>query len=126
MMARVLALMVGVFYTLTGGWAFLFPQGFYSTIAPFTPYNLHLLHDVGAFQVGLGAALLAAAVAGRGLAPVVLGVMVGSLLHLVAHLIDVHLGGHPGTDLPALTLIVVLLALALVLELRRPPLKDRL
>ena len=126
MMARVLALTMGVFYTLSGGWAFLCPQGFYSTIATFTPYNLHLLHDAGAFQVGLGAALLAAALAGRGLAPVVLGVMAGSLLHLVAHLMDVHLGGHPRTDLPALTLIVVLLALAFVLELRRPHRQDRL
>jgi hypothetical protein len=37
MMARVIALMVGASYTLAVGWAFLFPQGFYSTIAPFTP-----------------------------------------------------------------------------------------
>ncbi len=70
MTARGLALAVGIFYLLTGGWAFLFPTGFYSIVANLTPYNLHLLHDIGAFQVGLGTALLAAAVAGRGLAPI--------------------------------------------------------
>jgi hypothetical protein len=118
MMARGLAYVVGSFYLLSGGWAFLFPSGFYSAVATFTPYNLHLLHDVGAFQVGLGAALLAAAVAGRGLAPVLLGVLAGSLLHLFAHLMDIRLGGHPATDLPILALIVVVLIAALVLELR--------
>jgi hypothetical protein len=118
LMARGLAYVVGSFYLLSGGWAFLFPSGFYTTVATFTPYNLHLLHDAGAFQIGLGASLVAAAVSARSLAPVLLGVMVGSLLHLFAHLIDVRLGGHPATDLPILALIVVVLATALVLELR--------
>ena len=118
MTARVLANAVGAFYLLSGAWAFLFPTTFYSTVASFTPYNLHLLHDAGAFQVGLGASLLAAALVGRGLAPVLIGVLAGSLLHLVAHVIDIRLGGHPATDLPILTLIVVVLAIALALELR--------
>jgi len=118
MMARALAFVVGTFYLLSGAWAFLFPSGFYSTVATFTPYNLHLLHDAGAFQVGLGVSLLAAAVAGRGLAPVLLGVLAGSLLHLFAHLLDIRLGGHPATDVPALALIVAVLAYALLLELR--------
>lgn len=118
MTARAIAFIVGAFYLLSGGWAFLFPSGFYATVATFTPYNLHLLHDAGAFQVGLGVALVGAALAGRGLAPVVAGVLAGSLLHLLAHLIDINLGGHPATDLPALALIVVLLVLALVLEVR--------
>jgi len=118
MIARVLASVVGVFYLLSGGWALLFPSGFYSTVATFSPYNVHLLHDVGAFQIGLGASLLAAAIAGRGLAPVLLGVLAGSVLHLIAHVMDIHLGGHPETDVPILGLIVAALACALVLELR--------
>lgn len=121
MTSRGLALAVGVFYALTGGWAFLFPTGFYSIVATFSPYNLHLIHDAGAFQVGLGAVLVAAAIAGQGLVPALIGVLTGSLLHLVAHVVDIHLGGHPGTDLPTLILIAAALALALVLELRRPP-----
>jgi hypothetical protein len=118
MTARALAFVVGTFYVLSGGWAFLFPNGFYSTVATFTPYNLHLLHDAGAFQMGLGASLLGAAVAGRGLVPVLFGVLAGSLFHLVAHVMDIRLGGHPATDIPALAVIVGVLAFALVLELR--------
>lgn len=125
MTSRILAIAVGAFYALNGGWAFLFPTGFYSIVATFSPYNLHLIHDAGAFQVGLGVVLVAAAIAGRGLVPALIGVLTGSFLHLVAHLVDIHLGGHPGTDLPALTLIAAALALALVLDLRRPPQKSR-
>lgn len=124
MTARGLALAVGIFYLLGGGWAFLFPTSFYSTVATFSPYNLHLLHDAGAFQVGLGTVLVAASVAGRGLAPAVIGALAGSLLHLIAHLIDISLGGHPATDLPFLTLIVGALTLALVLD-RRTQHRDR-
>jgi hypothetical protein len=118
MVARAIAAAVGTFYMVSGGWAFLFPSGFYSTVATFTPYNLHLLHDAGAFQIGLGVSLLAVVVAGRGLAPVLSGVLAGSVLHLIAHVMDIRLGGHPATDLPALALIVAVLASALVLELR--------
>jgi hypothetical protein len=68
----------------------------------------------------MGAVLLAAAIIGRSLAPALIGVLAGSLLHLAAHVMDVRLGGHPTTDLPALTAIVAVLAVALNLELRRP------
>ena len=125
MTSRVLGLAVGAFYTWTGGWAFLFPTGFYSIVATFSPYNLHLIHDLGAFQVGLGVVLVGAAIAGRGLVPALIGVLTGSLLHLVAHVLDIHLGGHPETDLPVLTLIAASLALALVLEYRKQPQKGR-
>jgi uncharacterized membrane protein len=120
MRARILAAAVGLFYTFTGAWSFLFPTGFYSTVASFTPYNLHLLHDLGAFQVGLGIVLLAAAATDRGLVPALVGVLAASVLHLIAHLLDIRLGGHPATDLPALTVIAAVLGLALYWELRRP------
>lgn len=119
MLPRVLAAVVGSFYVLTGAWSFLFPAYFYSAVASFSPYNLHLLHDVGAFQVGLGAVLVVAALSGNGLIPALLGVLVGSLLHLTAHVLDVQLGGHPTTDLPVLTLIVILLSVALYTQWRR-------
>jgi uncharacterized membrane protein len=120
MVARALAAIIGVFYAFTGMWSFFFPAGFYSSVANFTPYNIHLLHDVGAFQVGLGYVLLAAAMMGRGLVPALIGVLAASLLHLAAHVLDIRLGGHPTTDLPALTAICVVLAVALYLELRHP------
>ena len=125
MISRALALAVGVVYLLAGGWAFLLPFGFYSAVANFSPYNGHLLHDVGAFQVGLGVVLLAAALTGRGLVPALLGVLAGSLLHLAAHLEDLGLGGHPATDVAALTLLAVALTVALLLELRGTPRMQR-
>ena len=116
--ARLLGGAVGAFYLLTGAWAFLFPATFYSTVAGFAPYNLHLLHDAGAFQIGMGAVLLVAAIAGKGLVPALIGVLTGSLVHLVAHIEDIRLGGHPSTDIPALALIAAVLSLALYLEAR--------
>ena len=120
MVARIIAGVVGLFYVVTGAWSFLLPANFYSAVASFSPYNLHLLHDAGAFQIGLGAVLVTAVLSGKGLAAALSGVLAGSLLHLAAHLLDIRLGGHPMTDLPVLTLIVVVLAMALYVELRRP------
>jgi hypothetical protein len=40
-----------------GLWAFLDPPSF-SGFVDFAPYNEHLIHDAGAFQIGIGAALL--------------------------------------------------------------------
>jgi hypothetical protein len=117
-MTRALASAVGIFYLLSGAAAFFAPTTFYSAVATFSPFNLHLFHDAGAFQIGLGAALVAAAVAGRGLAPVLLGVLVGSLFHLFAHVIDIRLGGHPTTDIPILSILVLVLAFAFLLEIR--------
>src|SRR5229473_1346005 len=107
MTARILAAIVGLFYTVTGAWSYLLPANFYSTVADFAPYNVHLLHDVGAFQVGMGLVLLAAAATGQGLAPALFGVLIGSLLHLFGHNTDIRLGGHPTTDIPVLSAIGV-------------------
>jgi hypothetical protein len=118
MVARALAGGIGFFYLVTGAWSFLFPAYFYSAIANFSPYNLHLFHDLGAFQIGLGVVLVIAALTGKGLVAALVGVLAGSLLHVVAHLLDMQLGGHPATDLPILVVIVVVLAYALAMELR--------
>ena len=61
---RVIAVLAGVFLVGFGIWAFLSPSTFYSSIALFPPYNQHFLHDVGAFQVGLGIAFALAATVG--------------------------------------------------------------
>jgi hypothetical protein len=42
-----------------GLWAFLAPPSF-SDFIDFAPYNQHLVHDAGAFKVGIGAAVLLA------------------------------------------------------------------
>src|SRR5215469_1689577 len=119
--ARGIAILVGAFYVVVGLWAFLAPAGFSGTIAPFPPFNQHLFHDAGAFQVGLGLALLLGATARAALQPallaVLLAVLAASILHVVSHVEDRTLGGHV-TDVPALSLLCALLALAAALELR--------
>jgi NAD(P)H-binding len=53
-------------FTLGGVWALFAPHLFFAVIATYPPYNRHLFHDVGAFQLGIAAALAAGiAVAGR-------------------------------------------------------------
>lgn len=118
--ARVIALAIGAFYILVGLWAFFDPASFYSLVATFQPFNAHLLHDAGAFQVGLGLALLLTAVLGHGLRPALFAVLAASLLHLVAHIEDVRLGGHPATDFTVLGLLCLALAAALILDTRSP------
>jgi uncharacterized membrane protein len=118
--ARIIALAVGVVYLLLGLWAFLDPAIFYGQVATFPPYNQHFLHDAGAFQVGLGLALLLPAVLGRGLRPALLAVLAASLLHFGAHAEDLRLGGHPATDLTVLGMLCLALVAALVVDTRLP------
>jgi len=118
--ARIIALAIGVFYLLVGLWAFLDPASFYGEVATFQPYNQHFLHDAGAFQVGLGLALLLPAVLGRGVRPALLAVLAASLLHFGAHVEDMRLGGHPATDLSVLGVLCLALAAALVVDTRLP------
>ena len=115
--ARGIAIAVGAFYVVAGLWAFLGPARFYSAVAPFPPYNQHLFHDAGAFQVGLGLALVLCSATRAGLQPALLAVLAASLLHAGSHVEDRALGGHV-TDVPALSLLCALLAVAVVLERR--------
>jgi hypothetical protein len=116
--ARVIGAVVGVFYLATGAWAFLAPLNFFSAVATFVPLNVHLLHDAGAFQVGLGLALTVPIALRAPVRASLIAVLGASVLHVLAHVEDIRLGGHPTTDLPVLTLICVALAVALVADLR--------
>src|SRR5215218_9813471 len=51
------AIVVGGFMLIFGVWSLLFPRSFDAFI-DFPPYNQHLLHDVGAFQIGIGVSVL--------------------------------------------------------------------
>ncbi len=115
---RVVGAVIGAFYFVTGAWAFLAPMSFFSAVATFAPLNLHLLHDAGAFQVGLGLALTLPVALRAPLRAPLIAVLGASVLHVVAHVEDIRLGGHPTTDLPVLTSICVALAVALVVEVR--------
>lgn len=106
--ARGLAAVFGVWLVAFGLWAFFAPASFYAAIATYPPYNEHLLHDVGAFQLGLGATLLAALVYSDALVVALVGNAVGATVHFVAHAADTDLGGRPSDPLTVGVLAAVI------------------
>jgi hypothetical protein len=100
-------------FLLPGAWAFADPASFYDAVALFPPYNRHLLHDVGAFQLGLGTALVLGLVGWNGLRVALWAVAVAAVLHAISHVIDRDLGGRD-TDPLALSLVAAVLVAAAV------------
>lgn len=118
--ARIIAGIAGLFFVAFGLWAFFDPVSFYDSIAEFPPYNRHFLHDIGAFQIGLGAVLLAAAVwPASALFAALLGTTIGAGSHAAAHIHDHDLGG-ADTDVPFFLLLTVVLAAGAALARPRP------
>ena len=112
---------VGAFGALNvalGFWALIDPQSFFDNIAEFEPYNEHLIHDLGAFQLGIGAALLFALVwRGDAVLAALGGGVVGATAHEIAHILDEDLGGK-SSDPFTLGLIAVLLVVVFAWRLR--------
>jgi hypothetical protein len=102
---RAVLLIAGLFYGVFGLWAFFAPASFAEFVA--FPFELHLLHDVGAFQIGIGASLLLALLWSDGVMVALGGYVVGTTVHVISHIADRQLGGHV-TDAPALALLVVI------------------
>jgi hypothetical protein len=118
---RVVAALVAVFFVALGIWALLSPLTFYEQLATYPPYNKHLFHDVGAFQVGIGATLLFALFRKDALQVALLGTSVGTVLHAISHIVDRDLGGK-STDpflLSALALVVLLATAAYMSQRQR-------
>lgn len=109
---RVVAVLAGLSFVGFGLWAFLAPRSFFEQIAPWRPYNEHFLHDIGAFQVGLGAVLLLAAVSSDALVVALGGAGIGSAMHALAHVIDRGSGGRDSDPITLAILAVVLLVAA--------------
>ena len=111
---RAVALGGGAAFLFLGLWALFSPRSFFTSLATFQPYNVHLLHDIGAFQIGLGVVLLLAAFPQRfdGLAAGLLGAGAGSAAHLLSHVLDADLGGNPSTDIPTLSILGAVLIAA--------------
>jgi uncharacterized membrane protein len=107
--ARIVALLGVAFWLFSGLWAFLSPKSFFDNMATFEPYNEHFLHDLGAFSIGIGVALLLPLVLPRlsTLAVVLSAAAVAALLHVLAHAIDSDLGGKD-TDVPGLGFFAIL------------------
>ena len=105
----VLTGLAAVFFLAFGLWAFFDARSFFDEVGDFEPYNPHFLHDIGAFQVGMGATLalalwrradaIFAALAGAG---------VGATFHVVAHILDRDLGGND-SDIITLAVVAALL-----------------
>jgi hypothetical protein len=99
-----------------GVWALALPQSFGEFI-DFAPYNEHLIHDAGAFQVGIGITLLLALRWRDSLTVSLAGFAIGGGLHAVNHYVDLYLGGHEG-DVWGLGALALLAAVALIARLR--------
>ena len=108
---RYVAAASGVFLIAFGLWAFFDPHSFFEQIATFKPYNRHLMHDIGAFQFGLGATLLIALAWTDALAVALAGAGAGSVLHAAAHWWDRDLGGR-SSDPYTLTFIAIVILVA--------------
>ena len=122
LVALIAAGLGAVFFIGPGLWAFFDPQGFYDELATFEPYNEHFIHDIGAFQIGIGVAL-ASAIWRRNdaLLAALLGAAVGSIFHTIAHFIDRDLGGKDSDVVVFSVITVVLLAgAALRVQTTRP------
>lgn len=105
-----MAVVAGLFFVAAGLWAMAAPRSFYGSLAVFPPYNQHFLQDVGAFQIGLGVVLLLAVIwPFDAVSTTLVGVGIGSAVHVVSHVIGRDLGGNPAVDLPLLTLLTLVL-----------------
>ena len=107
---RAIAAIAGVTMGLAGLWAFLDARGF-GDFAQFPPYNEHLIHDLGSWLIGLGAALLLALAFADALLVALGAAAAGNLMHFLSHLIDQDLGGR-GTDPLLYGLLALVLCLA--------------
>ncbi len=110
---QIVAIGFGLFNLVIGLWAFFDPQSFFDELAVFPPYNEHFLHDVGAFQIGIGATLLLGLVwRSDALLTVLAGAGVGAFVHWVAHVRDTGLGGRDSDpySLGSLAAVVIVAA----------------
>jgi hypothetical protein len=111
---------IGVpFFAVGGAWALLSPHSFFDLVAHYPPYARHLFHDIGAFQLGIAAALLAG-IAGRSdLAVGLWGGAVAGVLHAISHWVDQDLGGRSTDPILVTMLAAVLVAGLIAVEVKR-------
>ncbi|OBK09993.1 PPOX class F420-dependent oxidoreductase [Mycobacterium asiaticum] len=106
--------LTGIFTLGIGIWCLVDPTSFAKVVQ--FPTHAHFLHDVGAFQLGLGVALLLALVWADALATALAALIVANTVHTVNHLLDLRLGGSV-TQVWMLGVMSVLLVAAFVLRL---------
>ena len=91
-----------------GVWALVWPRDFAQAVQ--FPYSEHFLHDLGAFQIGVGIGLLLALVWRDALACALAAFAVLNTIHAVNHAVDLDIGGRDSDPwlLAALSVAVVL------------------
>lgn len=111
---KVVTIAAGTTFIALGAWALFHPWSFFEAIAPWPPFNRHLIRDSGVFQVGLGTALILTAPRTKHRrASVLLAAGIAAGLHVVSHVLDHPLGGgQPLVDFPVLTVLAVTLLAA--------------
>ena len=114
--ARTITAIVGVLMLGLGVWAFVDPQAFYDTVATYPPYNVHFLHDIGSFQIGIGFTLLYALIRRDGLTVALVGTSVGAIMHAISHFIDKDAGGKT-TDPYLLSGLALAIVIATVIHI---------
>jgi len=117
-LVRGVAALLGAASAVVGVWALARPGSFSSAVG-FPPHE-HFVHDVGAFQLGIGVTVLLALVWSDALAVALAGYVVGAAAHTVSHVLDAHAGGSTAqTWLVGLSTVLALAALvARLRELR--------
>ena len=116
---KTMAAIGGFVFLAFGIWAMAAPEAFFDQIALFEPFNRHFVQDIGAFQIGLGVTLVMAAfLTTDALAVALIGTGVGAVAHVVSHLVGIDLGGTPSFDIPALSILGILLLVAGVVRWR--------
>jgi PPOX class probable F420-dependent enzyme len=108
--------LIGLLTAGIGVWCLIDPRSFAEVVG--FPAHEHFVHDVGAFQVGLGVTLLLALVWSDALATALAGYIVANTVHAVNHIVDLDLGGS-ALQAWALGGASVLLVIAFVLRLRQ-------
>jgi hypothetical protein len=83
----------GATMLLFGFWSLLLPRSF-AALIDYPPYNEHLLHDLGAFQIGIGVAVMTSIFWRDAIAVAFLGFISASALHTLSHIFDRDRGGH--------------------------------
>lgn len=107
---RFIAGLGGAFFVAFGAWAMASPMTFYERLAVWPPFNEHFIHDIGAFQVGLGLALVFALLEKDALLVALGAVGAGQFLHMVMHVMDRDLGGEASDPFVMGVLALALLA----------------
>jgi hypothetical protein len=111
-LARAVAVAAGAILTGVGLWAFFDARSFYDVVATYPPYNAHFLHDIGAFNLGLGAVLLLTLLWTDALLVALAGNAVGASFHAASHIADAEINGPRDPILTTLLAVALLVATA--------------